>query len=68
MYSMTDSIFNFTDLTVIICLNWINEKTIKIEYAEIIDGEISQNYYIEHKLDKKINAVINELWGKIKKK
>ena len=43
-------------------------ENIKIEYAEIIDGEISQIYYIEHKLDKKINAVINELWGKIKKK
>jgi|694.fasta_scaffold22256_5 hypothetical protein len=68
MYSMTDSIFNFPDLTVISSLNLINEKNIKIEYAEIIDGEISQIYYIEHKLDKKINAVINELWGKIKKK
>jgi hypothetical protein len=65
---MTDSIFNFPDLTVISSLNLINEKNIKIEYAEIIDGEISQIYYIEHKLDKKINAVINELWGKIKKK
>ena len=68
MYSMTDSIFNFPDLTEISSLNLINEKTIKIEYAEIIDGEISQIYYIEHKLDKKINAVINELWGKMKKK
>ena len=58
MYSMTDSIFNFPDLTVISSLNLINEKNIKIEYAEIIDGEISQIYYIEHKLDKKINSSI----------
>jgi hypothetical protein len=67
MYSMTDSIFNFPDLIVISGLNLINEKNIKIEYAEIIDGEISQIYYNEHKLDKKINAVINDIWCKIKK-